>query len=180
MQFSLFLFDFQIIVTLITVAAAWKYGDWRNWSHYYPTILFIVLVNFTYNLISYNFPLWEYESPLLKTTGSDLLLNLMAFPAVIILYLTYFRKVLLEQKGYIPAYILAWVAFFTLTEWLSFNWGFFSYHNGWSIWWSLFFNCMMFPIIWLHYKRPLWAIGISLVIATFFITYFNIPYSSIK
>lgn len=175
-----YLFDFQIIFMLIVVVATWKFGDWRNWNLYYPTILFILLINFVYNLISYNFPLWEYESPLLKTTGSDLLLNLIAFPAVIILYLTYFNKILLRQNKYITLYILSWVAFYTLTEWFSYKLSFFSYHNGWNIWWSLFFNCIMFPMMWLHHKRPLWAIAFVSVFVVFIVTYFNIPFSSMK
>lgn len=179
MRLSYF-FDFQIIFMLMVVIASWKFGDWRNWKLYYPTILFVLVVNFVYNLISYNFPLWQYESPLLKTTGSDLLLNLVAFPAVIILYLTYFNKVLLRQNKYIPLYVLSWVAFYTLTEWFSCKLNFFSYHNGWNIWWSLLFNCIMFPMIWLHHKRPLGAIAFVLVLVAFIVNHFGIPFSSMK
>lgn len=178
---QIYLFDYQVLVTIFLIGLAWKLGDWKNWERYYPTILFILVVNFSYNVICYNYPLWEYESPLLKTTGSDLLLNLTAFPALIFTYLSLFSARM--QYKDVPMkvlYILFWVIFLSLIEWLSFNLGFFSYFHGWSIWWSVLFNCVMFPIMWLHYKRPLWAIGVSLICAIFVISYFQIPFSSMK
>lgn len=178
MQLSGFLklLDYQIIAALINVVVAWKWGDWRNWKLYYPTMLFMALGSFTYSLLTYNFPLWAFESPLLKTTGSNLLFTFIGFPADVLLYLTYFPKTLSKQI----IYVLAWVAYFMLIEWLSYRLGFISYHSGWTIWWSLLFNCIMFPLIWLHFKRPLWALSFSFVVAVFFLTYFKIPFSSMK
>ena len=48
MQVSNFLIflDFQIVVTLIIVVIARKWGDWRNWKQYYPTILFFIATDF--------------------------------------------------------------------------------------------------------------------------------------
>ena len=179
LQWSLLL-DFQIIVTIVSLLAAWKFGDWKHWELYYPTLLFTVLVNFVYNLISYNFPLWEYESPLLKTTGSDLLLNLTAFPALILLYLTHLVRLLQSQKRYVPLYLLGWIVFLASLEWTSYNLGFFSYHNGWSIWWSLLFDCIMFPVIWLHFKKPLWAVALAVFFTFLFMGHFGLPFSSMK
>ena len=178
MQLSGFLklFDYHIIIGLITVIAAWKWGDWRNWKLYYPTMLFIALGNLTYCLLTCNFPLWQYESPLLQTTTINLLTSLIGFPLTILIYLTYFPKILAKQI----MYIVAWIAYFTLAEWLSYKLEFFSYHNGWNIWWSLLFNCIMFPTLWLHHKRPLWALSFSLVVAVFVLIYFKVPFSSMK
>lgn len=178
---QIYLLDFQILATIFLVALAWNFGDWKNWERYYPTILFVLVVNFSYNLISYNYPLWEYESPLLKTTGSDLLLNLTAFPALIFTYLSLLSTIIQYKTFPIKSlYVLFWVVFLTMIEWFSFNLGFFSYYHGWNIWWSVLFNCAMFPIMWLHYKKPLWAIGASLLCAVFVISYFHIPFSSMK
>jgi len=174
------LLDFQITYTVLLVLLTLKFGDWKNWQLYYPTILYYAVVYFTYALLCYNFPLWEYESPLLKTTGSDLLLTLIAAPATIILYLTYLNKILLKSKAFTPLYITAWVAFLTIVEWTSYQLGFFSYFNNWSIWWSLLFNCTLFPMLWLHFKKPLWAILLAFVFAIMVLTCFHVPFSSMK
>lgn len=180
LKLSSLLCDYQILTALATVLTAWKFSNWRKWDIYYPTILFVLVTNFVYNLVSYNYPLWEYESPVLKTTGSDLLNNLIVSPAIIMLFLTYLDKIYYKSKVYWFAYILAWVGLNTAVEWLSYTLGFFSYHNGWSLWWSMLFNCIMMPMIWLHYRKPLWAIILTFVFAVLFVTYFNIPCSSMK
>ena len=160
--------------------AAWRFGDWRHWEQYYPTLLFISLVNFIYNLLCYNYPLWEYESPLLKTTGSDVFINLTGMPAMTLLFLTGLTRLMEGRRVLIPLYTLGWIACLTSVEWLSYRLGLFSYNHGWTIWWSVLFNFVMFPTMWLHYKRPLLAIGLSVIFAAFLLTYFDVPFSSMK
>jgi hypothetical protein len=92
------------------------------------------------------------------------------------LYLPHFPKKLIRQV----LYIFLWVSLYTMVEILSFRLGFFSYHNGWSIGWSFLFNCFMFSILWIHHKRPLAAIGIAFVAAVVMLTYFQVPFSSMK
>jgi hypothetical protein len=168
--------DYQIVVAIIMVIAAWKWGDNKNWKYYYPTILFYILGNFIYGYVFYNYPLWEYESPLLRTTFSDLLIACVFFPSTILIYLPHFPKGLKKQ---IP-YIMLWVIIYTLTERISFLLGYFSYHNGWTIWWSVLFNCVMFPLLILHHKKPLCALLIAFISLVLAMIYFNIPFSNMK
>lgn len=168
--------DYQIIVTLIIVAISLKWGDWKNWKRYYPTMLFYAIGALVYSLLTYNYPLWEYESPLLKTTFSDLLITLVFFPATIVLYLPHIPKGLLKQA----LWVLFWVLVYSITEKVSYWFGFFSYHNGWSIWWSVLFNFCMFPLLWLHYRKPVWAMSIAIATGSLLVFYFRIPFSSMK
>lgn len=168
--------DYQIIVTIIMVLSAWKWGDWRHWRLYYPTMLFFALGDITCGFLTYNYPLWEFESPLLKTTLSDLLISLVFFPATVLLYLPHFPKKIKKQ---VP-YILLWVLIYTAIEHVSYLLGFFSYHNGWNIWWSVLFNSAMFPILRVHHKKPLLALFISMIAALLLLVYFKIPMSSLK
>ena len=168
--------DYNIIVTLIMLICAWKWGDWKNWKSYYPTMLFFALGNFTYGLLTYNYPLWEYESPLLKTTYINLLISLIFFPATLLIYLPHFPKGLKKQ---VP-YILFWVIIYTIIERVSYMLGFFSYHHGWNIWWSVLFNFIMFPTLQLHHKKPHWALLISVIVAIAVLTYFKVPFNSMK
>lgn len=168
--------DYQIIVTVIMMAAAWKWGDWKNWRLYYPTILFYIAVDFSYVLISYNYPLWEFESQLLKTTFSDILISCVFVPATILVYLYHFPESLINKI----LYILMWVALYSLTELFSYLLGFFSYHNGWNLGWSVLFNCVMFPMLYLHHKSPPKAIVLSLFCAVIMIIFWKIPIGSVK
>ena len=168
--------DYQVIVTILIVAGALKWGDWKNWQSFYPTMLFFSVGNFIYGLLTYNHPLWEFESPLLGTTFSDLLIALVFFAATIMIYLTNFPQYLARQV----LWVMLWVFIYTLVEIISHRLGFFSYHNGWSIGWSFVFNCCMFPLLYLHYRKPVWALAMSVVLGSLIIFYFKIPFSTMK
>lgn len=142
--------DFHIIATLIFIVISLKWEDWKNWKRYYPTILFFATGNLIYSLLTYNYSLWEYESPLLKSTVSNLLVTLICFPAVIIMYLYHIPRGILKQVLWVIFWIFLGSSIETVANWL----GFFSYHNGWNIWWSVLFNFCIYPLLWLHYKKP--------------------------
>lgn len=170
------LLDYQIIVTVIMILIAWKWGDWRNWKLYYSTMQFYIVFDFLYSLITYNYPLWAYESPLLKTTFSDILISFAFVPATILIYLYHIPKGLKKQI----TYNLVWVVIYSVTEIISYSLGYFSYHHGWAIWWSVLFNCVMFPLLFLHYKKPLWAVSLAFAFTIIGIMYWKIPISSMK
>ena len=172
----LFISDYQIIVTVIMLLCAWKWGDWRNWKAYYPTMLFFALGDFAYGLLTYNYPLWEFESPLLKTTLSDFLISLVFFPATLLIYLPHFPR---QLKRQIP-YVFFWVAVYTVIERVSHKLGFFSYHHGWNIGWSILFNFVMFTLLQVHHKKPHWTLLLSVSAAIGILVYFRVPVSSMK
>jgi hypothetical protein len=109
--------DYQIIVTLIIVTISLKWGDWKNWQRYYPTMLFYASGAFIYSLLTYRHPLWAYESPLLKTTFSDLLISLVFFPATIVLFLPNMPKGRLKQAMWVSF----WILVYTITEMVSYS-----------------------------------------------------------
>ena len=71
---------FRIILVLVFVIIAWKWGDWKNWKLYYPTILFMILGDFVYIFLTYKKPLWILESPLFGRTISDLYRSVYYIP----------------------------------------------------------------------------------------------------
>jgi hypothetical protein len=176
MIFKLIITDYQIIVTVLIVLAAWKWGDWKHWKLYYPTMLFFALGDFAAHLVTFNYPLWSYESPLLKKTFSDLLIASVFFPATILLYLTHFPKKPLSKT----IYVIIWAVSYTLVEELAGLLGFFSHDNGWSIWWTLLFNSLMFPIFRIHFKKPLLALFVSFILAVALMLYFKVPWSAVS
>jgi hypothetical protein len=168
--------DFQIASSVIMVLAAWKWGDWKNWKLYYPTMLYYIVFDFLYALLTYNYPLWQYESPLLKTTFSDILLSFIFFPAKILLFLSWQPNPLIIRI----LYTIIWIIFGVCVEIFAHHIGFLSFHHGWTIWWSVLFDCILYPMLLLHYRKPLLAWIISLPLVGIFLTFFKLPFSTIK
>ena len=48
-----------------------------------------------------------------------------------------------------------WIAIYMFIEVVDLVTGIIKYNHGWNIWWSLFHNSIMFPLIILHYKKPI-------------------------
>jgi hypothetical protein len=165
---------YLIIGTYIILA--YKFSDWRNWKSYYPTILFMILGDMLYNFIAYNHPLWEQITPNLSITFSVLFINFTAWPAITLLYLTYFPETGKLKKA---LYILMWVLIHTLTELFLWWFGYYEYSNGWHIGWSMLFDALMFPLLIIHHRKPQFAWPLAFLIGTT-ITCFFIPLSSMK
>lgn len=166
----------HIIVSISFVLAALKWGDLKNWKLYYPTILYFGIGDLAYNFLTCNNPLWVYESPIFHHTFSDLLIIATAFPSFVLLFLPYYPDKFIKQIGYIAI----WVFITSTLEYISYSLGYFSYHNGWSVWWSAVHNCIAFPLLHLHYKKPLLVWPISVVLAIGTLLYFDLPFRILK
>jgi hypothetical protein len=120
------MFDFHVLLSLISIFIAWKWGDWRNWKLYYPTILYMIIGNLTYIILSKNKPLWKYESPIISGDFAELLIAFVVFPCTCFIFFQLYSKV--NNSKRIPVYILFFLfcAFvYTSIEYLSFYLGFF-------------------------------------------------------
>lgn len=166
----------EFLTVIIIPFIAWKYGDWINWNKYYPTVLYFIIGDLVYNFLTYNLPLWKYEPSIMNSTLADLLIAVVVFPSTVLLFLPYLPDKITQQI----IYIAKWVAIYSTVEWIYYNLGFISYHNGWNIGWSIVFYFIMFSLLWLHYKRPLWAWPISMALAFLTLYIFGIPFSSMR
>lgn len=127
-------------------------------------------------MLCYNYPLWSFESPLLKATLSEVLIAFVFYPSTILIFLPHMPS----AWGKRILYILLWAGIFTVTEEISYLLGFFSYHNGWTIWLSVLFNLVMFPLLWLHHRKPLWADALLIVCAAVGLWMFGVPVGSMR
>lgn len=169
--------DYNLIVTLIFLVAAWRWGDWRNWQIYYPTFIYFILNDFGYGYVTYNQPLWQYESYLLNTTLSDILITVIGYPSIILLFLTYYPKGFRKRI----VYIAIWgTLYFIFVELVSHKLGFITYHNGWNIYYAFLFVYSLFPMFRLHHKKPLvaWIIASSLAMVSYL--WFGLSISKMK
>lgn len=153
--------------------AAWRWGDWRRWEVYYPTMLFTVTVSLFASYVSYHRPLWIFNPGALvrSHTGVELVSTFMIMPATVLIYLSNF-----PAGGRLPQglYVLAWAALYAALEAIdTLLVGGISYANGWSLAHSCLFDCVMFPIIRLHHWRPLWGWLAALAVAAYVLTAFG-------
>ena len=168
----------QVIQPILFIIAVILWSDWRNWRKYYPTILFMICLNFFSGILTYQHSLWQYERSFIlpNHTLTDFLLSFVIFPASVLIFLSNY-----PVKGlYKIFYITAWVVMFSLTEYIAVFFKIGTYHNGWSFLWSVAFNCVMFPILRLHHSRPIWAWVLSLPVLVFITAYFNFSMGDMK
>jgi hypothetical protein len=165
-------------IAATVVIVAWRWGDWKNWQKYYPTILYMITGNFLYNILTYHYPIWLYQKSILQNhTLTDIFNSFVIFPATILLFLPHFpHKGIIKKIGY----ILLWMIFYISGEWLLSKLGYFSYHNGWNLGWSVLFNIGMFTLLRVHYKKPLLAWGISVFIVLFLMIIFDVPINKMR
>lgn len=133
----------------------------RNWERYYPTILYFISLDFLYNMLYANYPLWKYTGLLPNHTFNDIFVAIFTFPCIALIYLPYFPQKITK----IILYILAWTVVYAIFEYTAFAANIFIYFNGWNIWWSLGFDAGLFTTLILHHRKPkitwpLTAIGI--------------------
>ena len=164
-----------IVLSLLYAAACYKWGAWRRWREYYPTILYAIIGDLAYNFVFHDHTLWLYDSFFNHTT-MDIIAAFFLFPSVIILFLTHwptiwFKKIL---------YVLAWAAANTLFEFVSVLLDTFHYDHGWGVLWSFALLVGTFVMLRVHYKKPLlaWPISAVLGVATAFL--FGLPFDALK
>lgn len=164
-----------ITLSLLYAAACYKWGAWRRWREYYPTILYAIIGDFAYNFVFHDHTLWLYDGFFNHTT-MDIIATFFLFPSIIILFLTHWPATWFKKA----LYVLAWAAGNTLFEYLSVLLDIFHYDHGWSILWSFTLLVGAFILLRVHYKKPLvaWPISIALGAATALM--FALPFESLK
>ena len=68
------------IKAILYILICMKWGDWQNWRKYYSTILYVIVWDLLFYIITINHPLCTFSHPVLKHTFSDLLIALFHFP----------------------------------------------------------------------------------------------------
>jgi hypothetical protein len=171
---------FRIILIISFIFSAWRWGDWQNWRKYYPTILYFIIGSFFYIILFYNYPLWRFEPmpPLENILSCNVLIVLAVtftiFPATALIYLGNYPKGTMQYF-----YIALWVVIYTVIEAIAYYLGGITYHNGWNMLWSAFFNILTFSLLRLHHRRPLLAWAVSFAFLLLIPMYFSLPVKSL-
>jgi hypothetical protein len=141
------------IFILVWVIITYKFGDWRNWRLYYPTILFFCSGNLLGFEVLHDQLLWEFKSSLLSHVTIDIIQMVFIFTCTTILFLQYYPKKFIRQI----LYILLWVFIYSSIEGVFHLFGGIKYHQGWTFWWSAAHNMYQFIFLRVHYKKPILA-----------------------
>ncbi|MBM6616343.1 CBO0543 family protein [Bacillus suaedaesalsae] len=168
------------IYALVWFVALWKWGDWKNWEKYYPTILFFFLGDLLYQyFLSDLYPMWKYnpqgvdENIGLTHTHVFISIMLIKYPATILIYLSKFPSKRLKQLGW----ILLWLLIYLVNELGDRSLHLITYHNGWGFSWSILFNIVMFSLLKLHFHRPILTWLFSIVFIILLWNIFDVPTS---
>jgi hypothetical protein len=173
----------QIIYPIVFFLIALKFGKWKNWKQYYPTLLFMVIGNLLYSYLFKDYPLWRFEHTFEKVVlptrmSIDLLKTFSSFPILAFIYLS-----LLPEEGIFLTYVkhvFTWTVLFCVIEIISKRLGMITYHHGWSMWWSLGFDFSMFTLLTIHYKRPILAWILSAIFILFLWNIFDIQFELLE
>lgn len=155
---------------------AYKKGDWRNWKVYYPTILFFWCGDLIYNVVFYKKPLWVFVNPAFSHHLTDLLCIFIVFTCTVLIFIPHYPKTFKKQLQYLGF----WILLYSSIEWVFHVLGGISYHNGWSIWFSIMHNTYQFILLKIHQENPILAWILALIIFMIIMAIFNVDLITAK
>ncbi|KUP07050.1 hypothetical protein Q75_05840 [Bacillus coahuilensis p1.1.43] len=157
-----------IITTIILFSL--RKGNWRNWREYLPTMYYFSFFNLFYQYITFTIDrVWELKKLFVSMFVTDVLYTFLVYPAVVVMFLGNYSDNRRVQFYHYAKYITVSMSIETLAAKLHYI----EYFNGWTIWWTLFFYCTMFPLLRLHHVYPLRALVISFGLITFYLCKFD-------
>ena len=165
-----------IIIALIWLLVTLRWGRWKEWKTYYSTILFFIAGDFIHAYISSVKPLWRFSSdPLFSGVIEHLISSLLIFPCTVLLLFSFYP----ESKSWKikTLYITMWISIYSAGEFLALKLGYYFHANDWSLVDSIIFDCLLFPLLIIHQKKPQIAWLISLAIGSFITIWFKLPAS---
>jgi len=166
---------FPIMMGIVTILSAWKWGDWKNWRDYLHTIQYFILGDMLYNLFTWDYSLWTYPHPpnlLPNHLTNNLYIMFTMYPSTLLIFLFQFPKNNVRKQ---ILYILLWIVLWLIFELIMVMNGFCVYSHGWTYGWSIVFVCLMVPMLLLHHKRPMLAYILSVPIIVFLLLWFHVP-----
>ncbi|XXM73293.1 CBO0543 family protein [Lysinibacillus sphaericus] len=172
-----------LLFLFVYALAGWKFGNWKEFHSFYPTLLFFIIGDLLSQFLLFDFSMWEFQpaDPLahsfkLNHTFIALLKMIIQYTATVAIYIGRLPETLSRTV----LWVLFWTLIYGITEGLTHYVGIMTYHNGWHFGWDIAFNLMMFTMLIVHHKRPLlaWAVSFPIVIGLWII--FDVPYTVLK
>ncbi|WP_051529960.1 CBO0543 family protein [Anoxybacteroides tepidamans] len=166
----------RLTVWILLILAAWKWGDWRNWRKYEGAIYYTIVFSLIYTILCADYPMWKFEKdPSLPFLFNHSLVSIafgfIVFPSVILVYLGRFPKKFWNGVAWTALFITILSGIEALMTWKGRQ----TFHNGWTMWTSVVFNCIMYPFIRLYQSMPLLTLLLSFLITIMLCIIFRVP-----
>jgi len=173
----------NILLFVIYGVVGWKYGNWKEFKSFYPTLLFLIIGDLLYQFLLYNHTMWKFNTvggieEFFNLNHTIIALGKMAiqYPVTIAIFLGRLNPNLSKQIFS----VLLWSGIYAVNEWVAHITGILTYHNGWGFGWDVAFNLMMFTMLLIHHKNPLWAWFLTLPTVLGLWWIFDVPYTVLK
>lgn len=154
------------------IFSAWRWGDWKHWRRYHLTFFYLCFCDVLYYFLTCHYPLWRLEPKgIVSSQAAAITIEFVIFVCSTLIYLGRFPNGL--RKSVI--WIAFWVILYTSIEWGLLQFGVFTYFHGWTLLKSLMFNILAFPIIRLHFTRPLLTVILSIPITILLLFLNHVP-----
>jgi hypothetical protein len=169
----------HIIAAFLFIFAVWRWGDWRNWQKYHATMLYMITFSLLGDFLTYNYSLWIFSDFFLPTHSlNSIVVTFICFPATVLIYLSRFpfQATVLKKVLYISAWVFLYVAieyFFIVID-------LFHYDNGWHLGWSVLIDVVLFPMLLLHYRKPIVAYLLGIPFIIFLVMVFDLTIDVLK
>lgn len=151
------------------IFSAWRWGDWKNWQCYHTSIFYICFCDIFYYFLTFHYPLWRLEPKgVVSSRTLAIMIELVIFICTTLIYLGRFPK----GRWKPVLWIGFWILLYTSLEWGLSRLGVFVYFHGWTLFKSTLFDILAFPIVRLHFSKPLLTYILSIPI-TIILLYLN-------
>ena len=163
--------EIHFLLTAWVIVAAWKWGDWKNWDRYYPTLWYFTAMSLLYEFFANDYyRLWTLQPDFFFNHTTVVLIHtFVIYPLSGFIFLSNFPETRAKQI----VHYLKWIFIYIFLEWIGMLYGYITYENEWALGWSFFFVIIMFPMIRLHFVKKFTALGISIFWTVFFLVIFE-------
>jgi hypothetical protein len=112
----------RMAVPIILFIGVWRFGAWKNWGKYYPTILFIISVDFFISILTYEYPLWTFHGSLLipNHTINDFVIAFTGYSQMVLIYLSRYpyKSEWYKQLVYVALWAISYGIYQQRVKWL--------------------------------------------------------------
>ncbi|HEY8910452.1 MAG TPA: CBO0543 family protein [Desulfosporosinus sp.] len=161
-----------LLLAGLFILACYKWGDWRNWKTYYPTILLLIAGDFIYYYVSSAKPVLQYTAKLVPGTFATLIIALIVYPCTVLIFFPLYPKSGAIKKA---CYITFWVCLYAFLEYLALKYNYMQHFNGWNFLYSVLFDYALFPLLLVHQKKPPVALVLSSIMGIGIAFLFKLP-----
>ncbi|WLD93674.1 CBO0543 family protein [Alkalihalobacillus sp. AL-G] len=173
----------NILLFIVYGLIGLKFGKWKNFNVFYPTLLFFIIGDLLYQFLLFEHTMWMFHPVGLIDKWFHLNHTLIVLGKMMIQYpvtIAIFLAQMPSDNTNKLLWVGLWSGIYAVFEGVAQLSGILTYHRGWHYGWDLIFNVIIFSMLLLHHKKPLiaWFLCIPIILGLWWI--FDVPFSVLK